>query len=217
MKSLAFLVLAAVLASPALAQDADHAEPSEPRNGIHITGNWTLDVREADGTLVESRAFHNDLSRNGANFLINLFTKRNRLATLVLEIGTTTTTGKPCTNDEGEEVNCLIIEAEDPLFGDPETSELTITKLTESDGSPIVLARFTGTISADRDAQITRVNSLRGSCLYNVSEPCTAATRSNLASGSDSYGSFTFRTLDTPLSVAAGQSVDVVFELSFDY
>ncbi|MEO0741122.1 MAG: hypothetical protein AAF089_05975 [Bacteroidota bacterium] len=208
MKAFALLLATLLLAGPALAQD----------EGIHVLGTWSLSVYNADGSLDESVEFTNDLTRNGANLLINLFTKRNRLATLVLEVGNSQLNEKPCRDSSGAFVNCLIIEPEDPLSGDPETSELTIEKLTEADGSDFVLARFSGTISAVRDVDINFVGSRVGSCLYNVAEPCTVETRSNLQSGAESFGSvFTARVLDTPLAVAEGQSVDVTFELSFDY
>lgn len=208
MKAFALLLITLLFAGPALAQD----------EGIHVRGTWSLSVYNADGSLDESVEFTNDLTRNGANLLINLFTKRNRLATLVLEVGNSLLAEKPCRDSSGEFVNCLIVEAEDRIFGDPETSELTITKLTESDGSPIVLARFSGTISAVRDVDINFVGSRIGSCFYDIAEPCTVETRSNVGTtGAQSYTLFTTRVLDTPLAVAEGQSVDVRFELSFDY
>ncbi|MEL6616387.1 MAG: hypothetical protein AAFQ43_11645 [Bacteroidota bacterium] len=217
MKIPALALLAALVAGTASAQTGPEPTPPEASGGgIHITGNWTLDVRDADGTLVESHDFHNDLTRNGANLLINFFTERNRLAGLNLEVRTDAPgVEQPCTDASGTPVGCFLLEPEDPLFGTSETFPLTITKLTESDGSPIVLARFTGTVTADRDSEINTVYSRVATCLYNVSEPCTIETRTTTAGLDGSV--FTFRTLDTPLAVAEGQSVDVRFELSFDY
>ncbi|MEO1630879.1 MAG: hypothetical protein AAFU38_08890, partial [Bacteroidota bacterium] len=95
MKAFALLLATLLLAGPALAQD----------EGIHVLGTWSLSVYNADGSLDESVEFTNDLTRNGANLLINLFTKRNRLATLVLEVGNSQLNEKPCRDSSGAFVN----------------------------------------------------------------------------------------------------------------
>ncbi|MEM8602138.1 MAG: hypothetical protein AAGF99_19650 [Bacteroidota bacterium] len=206
MKAFTLLLAALLFAGPTFAQDA----------GIHVRGTWSLSVYNADGSLDESVQFTNDLTRNGANLLINLFTKLNRIAGLYLEVRTNAPgVEEPCTDASGAPVGCFLIEPEDPFFGTPETFPLTVTKLDESDGSPIVLARFTGTITADRDSEINLVSSRVATCLYGVQEPCTIETRSTASGLNKSI--FTLRSLDTPLAVAEGQSVDVRFELSFDY
>ena len=70
MRQLLPLVALAALALPASAQDAAPEPPA--RDGIHVVGAWTLTVLDPDGSVVERREFHNDLTSVGAEALVNL-------------------------------------------------------------------------------------------------------------------------------------------------
>ncbi|MEM6288561.1 MAG: hypothetical protein AAF845_15600 [Bacteroidota bacterium] len=106
MRPFAYALLALLAASPALAQTtAPTSEP--PSDGIHITGHWTLDVRDADGSLDDSVQFTNDLVNSGAEFLMDLFTREVAFGALSLHIS-----GEegPCQEQTGDRFRCIIAE-----------------------------------------------------------------------------------------------------------
>lgn len=66
------LVLAAALALAVTACAADSEPTSGPSEGIAVHGDWTIDVYDPDGTLVDSTEFSNALTQNGAATLSEL-------------------------------------------------------------------------------------------------------------------------------------------------
>jgi hypothetical protein len=205
-KPLAFALLALLAAGPAVAQaGSEPAPPEASGDGIHVVGNWTLDVRDADGTLVESRAFHNDLAFSGARHLIDLLTRQAVHGDLELHISGAQ---GPCDQGDGDRFRCVIAEPEDSGISGAITKNLVFEVLPPGDGLPRRI-RYTGSFVADFDDDLTDVNSWWDQCDYGEFLTCDA-------SNSSRSSEFTERELDTPLPVEAGQTVNVTFELSFE-
>ncbi|MEL7169953.1 MAG: hypothetical protein AAFX41_16910 [Bacteroidota bacterium] len=198
MKAFALLFTALLFAGPALAQDT----------GIHVAGHWTLDVYNADGTLDESRAFHNDLVLDGGSLLVRLLARDAEHGAFQLRIRGV---DGPLCGDDSSRSPCTLAEPgtiaddpEDPL----DDLTLEIINRNAANGNPTVL-RLSGRAVIGFAGQIGGVSSQQYYCQYDEVDLCGPETAGFLRD-------FTERTFDVPLDVEAGQTVDVTFELSFE-
>lgn len=164
---------------------------------IQVHGNWTIEVRDPDGTLAKQVEFSNALYPDGGHL--------GRLLGRVSSIGYWSVTlydqsASPCKGANPGFDECLIIEA-------PGTSAITGANLfrtltisnTGSNQSVVVLQ---GTATALVNGQITDVRSNFAVC---PSTPCT---------GSYSALPFTYHTL-APIPVVQGQVIQVRVQISF--
>ncbi len=196
------LVLAAVclLASGAAAQT-----PEAASGGVHVVGEWALEVRTAEGALVEARRFRNDLTAAGARYLLGVLARESVHGALGLRV---LSAAGPCADGSGGRTACILREpgalGEDEAV--TEDLEFTVVPATGNEPSRI---RYRGSVSADFDDSITEVQSWFARCEYGAVLECDA-------SNAPVVDAFTARTLGAPLSIQAGQTVDVTFEISFD-
>lgn len=197
MKRLVLAAACTLLASGALAQ--------APEAGIHVSGAWTLQVRAADGTPVEGRSFHNDLTAAGARYLLGILARESVHGALGIRV---LSAQGPCIGEGGARTACILREPDAIGEGEAVTEELVFQIVPAGNGLPQRI-RYTGSVSAGFNDSITEVQSWFAPCEYGEVLACDAST----AAPADA---FTSRVLGTPLAVQAGQTVDVTFELSFD-
>ncbi len=182
----AFVVAAVLLvaASPAAAQQR------ALRDGIKVHGHWTIDVKNADGTLASHHEFENALQLGGQAALANLL---GRQATIV---------GWSVEVDDGSPENFgFLIQDQGAAAYLPFSGPGTSTNLVITIG-PNAQAVLQGSVTAAFGVQLARVDTT----LVTLSSP--TATRAD-------QWTFTQHTLTQPISVQANQIVQVTVVFSF--
>jgi hypothetical protein len=165
--------------------------PKSSGEGIAVHGNWTIVVRDANGTVVDRRDFHNDLTACGATLLMaatdsqgELFRFDNWLIRLATVQGPHQT----------------------PVFLVLE--ELVIDVTPWPSMSPAITLHGTAAAVAGAFVQVETAVSLQG-----PSSICDVTERVGTSSGI--YWIFTRREIST-LVLQDGQSVEVTVEVSFN-
>lgn len=173
--------------------------------GVHVVGDWALEVRDADGEIVDARRFRNDLTAEGARYLLGVLARESVHGALGLRV---LSAEGPCADGSGGRTACILREPGAPDDEPAVTLDLDFRLVAAAGDLPQRL-RYRGSISADFDDQITEVQSWFARCEYGEVLECDATNAPVM-------DVFTSRVLGAPLSVDAGQTVDVTFELSFD-
>lgn len=216
----AALLLAVLVgaATTVTAQGAPAKPASSPGSeGIQVHGNWTIDVRQADGTLMERREFKNALTDDGKTGLLQLlagFRAGGEWAVGLL--GGSAGQLPPC-GAPGSNV-CFIRESASA----PWASQLTLKYVDSFTG-----LELSGHITADRDGRIGIVSTRMHPCRFNIPEtpvcrnPQSDAIATPVPPGSDFPFVFTLHELkgltnsDKPIDVVQGQIVQIKVVISF--
>ena len=181
------------------------ASAGDSSEGIQVHGQWTIDVREANGALVSHHEFSNALttgSGSGALLLAKLLSGDRVPGLWVVELGNLNASLSPCRIPGSSFVDRC-------TAGEPDLSVSVPTSGTNANS--LVL---NATIEADFDGDFEFVNTVLESCdsitapadcLPSFGGPVTDSTTvtSKSLSGSD------------VVSVLAGQGVDVQVVLQF--
>ena len=184
------------------ASRAGQAKAPVPSRAEHITvvGEWTLEVRNPDGTTVLVRRFHNDPTQANqaiATILARAYTPGYFWIALS---GPT----EPCLS-AGTPVQCLIIDSGDGGAYSASTNAFkTLATSHTSFQSSITL---TGSITAQANGNIDTVAT-------NLSV-CNSSTAANVSCGTSAFWPFTSRTLASPISLVTGQQLLITVVLSF--
>lgn len=199
------LVLTALLAVAVAGCSATDATESSDSGalaaGIGVSGTWTIDVQEPDGSLVSSTTFHNDLRETGETKLQSLLTSGSVPGNWLIRL-VGPEFANPCNNEFLNPSQCYITEPGQQSFDRP--SDFGTLEVT-TPGNLVVL---NGTAVAARSTDIVSVGTKLGSCLATV----TAET----CDGVQPLGpDFTFTSLATPVPVESGQTVAVTVEIGF--
>ena len=198
-------------ARPATADVRAGDSPSGIVGGVEVRGEWHIEVRDADGNFVEERRFTNHLKASGATLLSGLL--RGDLVAGVWNVQLWSV---------GDEAQLCFIS---PANETPTACNLHTPSFTPLPGSSPTLdveygtvafdgaLVLEGTLTADRDGELTRVVTQAFPCSSDTSP---AACRDDLArstrSGRDA--DFTETTIET-LAVKADQQVSVTVVISF--
>lgn len=208
MKRLTSSVIVAIVTaiSPAMAAAqapaaATHAAPAPggPREGITVHGDWTIEVRNPDGTLVRRQEFKNALIPD-AGHLPSLLARTGFVGYWRLTVFDRT--NSPCQGGTHPFFpnECYVVEnAGNFANGTNVFRTLTVTTAGVN-GQQLVI---TGTATALTNGQISEVQSNFGVC---TSSPCPAT---GLALP------FTGANLSAPVPVVAGQIIQVTFTVTF--
>ena len=199
--------------------------------GIKVHGHWLIDIRNTDGSLAEHRDFENSLVDNGFNLaglLAGTMTAGEPIISLTNALVTTTFCGFP---------QCILSEFANGAFkslyqtacgttmGCSPTLIPTVTT-TGTGGSTVYSLQLSAQTTATQAGTIATVSTVFSNCATQgatVSQvpPSTCAAYSNLPAGTIIPGnaiggipSFT-STTQSPISVSAGQQVQVTVILSF--
>lgn len=165
---------------------------------VKVHGNWTIDVRDADGTLARHVEFSNALFPDTGHL--------GRLLGRLNSIGYWSVTlydqqASPCKGATAGSDECVLIEA--PATSGINGANLFRTLTISNTGSNQSVVVLQGTATALVNGQITDVRSNFGTC---PSSPCTAASLAL---------PFTYHTLPTPITVVQGQVIQVRVQISF--
>lgn len=222
--------LALLLAAPAFAQ-APYATPEPapaapdgaPSEGIHVSGEWTIAVREPDGTVVEERTFHNALFFEAANLLAAMLAGELLTGYWVVDIGS------PCLDSNGNPAPCHILEVspttagwrysvDSPVFSGVGFEALTVAVATPDEPfrQDELLLRGTITPNNTAAANITVVQTRVVTCdAMNRGEDCIDNDSGAYPTPAEGLQGFTSTDLDSPVSVDVGQSITVEVRISF--
>ena len=194
------LATAFVLGSQPAARTAD-AGPG-PNEGIEVHGDWTIDIRNPDGSLASHHEFKNALA-DGGQSLVGMLTGGSAGGWSIY-LGAGPMGGvSPCEGGTGGRApSCSVIPTNFTPSGNAQFATLTTTRSTST---------FTlhGTATALVAGEIGRVSTSVATCLRSESgESCAARVfgGANL---------FTDKSLSPVIPVAAGQIIQVTVVLSF--
>jgi hypothetical protein len=187
------LAVVALLAPPmgrAIAAGADAQQ-----EGLKVHGDWTIEVRDPDGTLVTRRQFQNSLAApstqggGGKVFLAQLLKGTIKVEEWMVAVGGSP---RPCgiLNEGFQGSECFIIAPNSAIGAFAKTLAVTLTG--SGDG-----LELSGSVTAERNSSINLVTTY-----------ATLATFAQFA--------FTAKDLSTtPIGVAAGQIIQVKVVISF--
>lgn len=186
MLRLVLLAALAALVLPASAQEAPaHNNPSG--DGIHVIGEWTMILTDANGVRIEERAFHNDLE--SALLVAYLLAGDRTSAGLMDILGT-----------EGGSRIVLV-----------QSADLVATTLSGDEASGYMYVEGVYTNGGSADVVLTEVHTGLRFC-----GPAYSPEECEASAGLQGRATLTRRTLDQPLTVAPGQSLNVRVEISFE-
>lgn len=157
-------------------------------DGIEVHGDWTIEIKNPDGSLAGRHQFKNALVSSGAQTLAGLLHGTAARGRWFLLLGGATS---PCQQNGG----CFLVEVGAVGAPAPNDGPLSVAPV----GSDQV--RLNGSLTAVRDGQITYVASALG----------VESTPGNFPS----YPTFSQRSLPSPIQVVAGQSVAITVVFSF--
>ena len=202
LSALTFVLVALVIAFAAGVSfgQATASAPDGSEIAVMVRGDWTVTVKNADGTVAQEHAFHNEF--NGASTLAPILAHQSATGRYWMTLSDQTGAGQnPCGDPASTAASCFVFEADDPNGSIPFWfGNLTVT----SPGSTAV--SVTGTVIATRAGQFNHVRMLLSRC---------SATTAPSACHPGSYGNFSARTLPAPISVVAGQQILVTVTYSF--
>lgn len=163
--------------------------------GIAVTGDWTITVMSASGSVLRVHRFHNEF--NGAATLAPILAhtqSTGRFWMTLSDLGGT----HPCGTTAAEA--CLVFEPDDP--NGSVAGWFDTLAVSASSGQLII----TGEIEATRTGEFDHVRMLLSRC---------AATTAPSACMPGAYGNFSTRTLDAPITLIAGQQAIVTVTYTF--
>jgi hypothetical protein len=207
------LPLLAVLgvASAAPAQPA--GQNGGTREAINVHGHWVMEVRNPDGTLAERREFDNALAPGGGALLAQWLTRQGSPARWSIELGNYALPG-PC---RGGTFNgfptdyCWIVDA--AATPRPPGTAVFPTLTAALGGTNANQVILTGSATALVQGQIEYVATRQGTCVAT-----TAPAQCNVAGTVLQFTVHDLRNSQgqpAPLSVAAGQIIQVTVTISF--
>ena len=168
---------------------------------MKVSGHWTIEVREPDGSLVSRQEFENALQSIGRESLAQFLARDKTPGLWRVYLGVSISPTSPCLDTStGSAVVCVVAESGDV------TGSNVFRNLAVSLNSASVV-RLSGTATAQRDGEVGVVATTVFRCANTIapSSPCSSG-----------LGTFTQKTLTTPVPVLLNQQVVVTVDISFN-
>lgn len=186
---------------------SDSADSDGLNPGIHVQGNWSVEVREQDGTFVKRKSFENALASTGDGLLSSLVASDSTAGVIRVFVDGDS---PPCTllsDGEGDPVHCELIEVGQPLNASPQFA--TLTKNVPDSGENEDKLVLQGDFTAQRDGAAGTIEALLYLCEPDVNPVSCEPPTGDLIN-------FTSKTLGTPVDVSTNQQVNVEVVISFN-
>ena len=181
----AVAMLALVLGSEPAAHAANGATPGAPPEGIKVRGDWTIEIRDPDGSLVSRHAFENALVPGGGDTTLARLLGRTLPGFLWrVSIGDFSGPGSPCLPGAATPPDGFPCVATEP--------DVTVT------ATPEGTLRLSGSVTARRAASIALV-------VTELRDPNTQVLLLR----------FTQKQLSSPIPVTEGQIIGFTVVFSF--
>ncbi len=175
------------------------------REAIKVHGHWTIEVRNADGTVATHREFENSLfPKQGSGLLITILAGQNIVGAWSLDLSSTTV--QPCATSAGG-TSCQIFETGDQISGG---NNLFLTLSVSASGTGSLV--LSGTAVAGQTGNIDTVTSRNDVCTIPSVTPATCA--SGTIGLSQRY-IFTTANINPPVNISFGQTVAVTVTFTF--
>ncbi len=175
------------------------SEATAQEQGIKVRGQWVVEVRNPDGTLVRRAEINNSLADTGAKLLVDVLlgrdTRRTRVERLFPVLGVT---GPPV---DSAALGCAPITLDWHLQGCAVPAD-ALTQAWNSRGALVL----TGQATLAAPATFTRVATFAYTC--HPAAPCNEPQFYNNAL-------FSMASVSEPIVVAAGQVVTVLVTFTF--
>jgi hypothetical protein len=179
------------------------AKESKPaggtQEGVHVQGQWTIEVRNPDGTLVTHREFENSLTPDGGDYLVGLLSQSSvpRFWSVWFNY---ISLAPPCPNK-------CVVGQEITFPGEYPTLVLSTPTSGPYNGNLVL----TGSFSAPGNGSLTDVATIPQCCPVTTVTTCQNTPWDGCAS---LFTSFTFP-VNNPILVATGQIVQFTVALGF--
>ena len=162
-------------------------------------GDWTIDVFEPDGRLVQHHEFKNALLASGWIQLRLVLSRTVAQGEWGIDLHGSTSPQDPCLSGGSPSI-CGIVESTSGLSGSSVFKNLSISLITGG-------IRLSGTATAAKDGDIGRVETFAGNCAPSVAPAsCVGLTGSNVV---------TSTTLGAPVAVTTGQQIVATVNITF--
>jgi len=192
--------------SPAKAKSSSPA--GGPKEGIKVHGSWTIEIRNPDGTLVSRRDFKNALTTNGGALLGRFLQRTHKAGEWTIQLGSETNHLHPCEANIAGPVPCVIYEATNALATAASSGTFTALTIASEGGPDTNRTVLAGSAKARKNGLLDYVATLLvNSCPVDSQGACNGPGGGNEV--------FTRTTLATPISVVAGQIIQVKVVISF--
>jgi hypothetical protein len=178
-----------------------------PSEGIRVHGDWTIEIRQPDGSLVSRSQFQNALTSMGRYRLSTFLSRANTPGAWAVTLDGTTSSTTPCRLVDGTTpTSCNVVESISGLPTSGYVSKnLTVSVPTSGpNASKLVLS---GSMTAGYDGDVKTVGT------YNW--VCSSATAPDSCTGTTGPYSITVTSLGTAIPVSAGQQILVTVVISF--
>ncbi len=196
-----------VSAQPRAANPQEESDGKQPE-GIKVHGHWTIVVRDANGSVVSRNEFENSLAPNGNAVMSKIMGRQASVGTWQVVLDNLANPNQAVCASSPVGGGCYITEPSVThlINGPVPFPNLTVEVPTWGvhANAGVVL---TGTAKAAKTGAIVTVYTVLNTCAGSVS-PATCTTP-------NAQGELTQQGLAQPISVQAGQSIDVTVVLSF--
>ena len=169
-----------------------------PSEGIKVHGDWVLEVRQPDGTLVQRQEFENDLTSGGANLLAEILARESNVHLWSILLFDAYGINSPWVDPAEGWIY------EEAVPGQQIGTNVAYSLVLDTDDYGVL--QLTGTITAEKDGSIAVVMT------YIDWKLPSGGPSELVASGGMN---FTTAYLDPPVNVLEGQQILVTVEISF--
>jgi hypothetical protein len=172
-----------------------------PKEGIKVHGHWSIVIKNPDGSVASLHEFENALVGSGSDMLAQLLARSASTGGWGISVVPSASGGSSC----GGNLPCVVIE-----------SGLTTGVISVSSNLTVVYSpspsrtTLQGSYQATSAGDIAQVATLVGACPASVA-PSSCPNSSN----NSGQGTFSSRTLATPLTVQSGQIVQLTVTFTF--
>lgn len=193
------LLAVCVVAAMAIAAHAQTPPaPGGPTEGIKVHGHWTIDIRNADGTLASHHEFENALTASGQLALASLLSGFGQSRQWSIDLLDVSGGQHPCGNPQTGRQICAI-------HADPPTVSSSQNPLGVVETNHLLLS---GTVTS-----FTGGTSIL-SGVWTMLDMCGRADP-NCSLNNAAHYQFTSHSLASPITVAAGQIIQVTVDITF--
>jgi len=179
------------------------------QEGIKVHGDWTIEVRNSDGTLAQRREFKNALDAQGATTLANVLGRQNGVGLWIITLLDLSGRNTPCVGGVSagsSTVPCIIIE--NSVGGSGSTDifpNLTVTVPISGPNAGKLVLSGSATASNPQPSSIGLV--------FTGFIVCPSTTLGSPCGGGAPV--LTGHTFQNPLPIAPGQIIQVTVVISF--
>jgi hypothetical protein len=179
-------------------------QPGKPGSTetIKVEGNWTLEVRNRDGSVASVQHFQNDPTQ-AAQAISTILTRSYSPGYFWMSLGSNSANG-PCIS-AGNPTSCILTDPNDG--GSFTANSSTFKTLTTSQSGFQATITLKGSITAQRNGVVDQVDT----SIW----VCPSSTPPNTPCNSGAFWPFTARTLAAAIPLVTGQQLLVTVVLSF--